>query len=586
MTDDRDGGFAPAAPDPTDAAAPVTDGPGSRPVGLGARGWARWAWRNLTSMRTALLLLLLVAVAAVPGSIFPQRGIDPVAVSNYLRDNPTLGPWLARLGFFSVYSSVWFSAIYLLLVVSVIGCVVPRTRLHLRALRSAPPAAPSRLRRLPAYTRVETDADPDDVLAAARAALRRSRYRVRADPAGTPADPAGTPADTGAAAANTASPRDRSVAGETGYLRETGNLLFHAGILVVIVALAWGYLVGWKADRIVPVGQSFTNTVSGYDTFAPGPWVDADDLVPFTVHLDRLDVRFEESDQGAQFGAARDFRADTTVTPYPGAAPEQRDLRVNGPLTFGDASVYLLGNGYAPRLTVRDAAGAVLYEQATPFLPQDGVYTSAGAVKVPGARPEQLGFTGVLLPTAAQGPNGPESVFPDLRDPVLILNPYVGELFAGGAESVYTLDTSGLTALTGADGKAARLELRPGQTVALPGGRGTVTLEGIDRWAGVSTRYDPAKPLALTSALVALLGLVASLLIRRRRLFVRVGEPGPDGRRVVEVAGLARGEDATLQGAVDALAARLPGVGAADGPERAGDGSPDRSPEGSGPPRA
>ena len=81
---------------------------------LGARGTARWVWRQLTSMRVALMLLMALAVVAVPGSMFPQRPQDAVAVVRYLRDNPGAGPWLDRLGFFDVYASVWFSAVYLL----------------------------------------------------------------------------------------------------------------------------------------------------------------------------------------------------------------------------------------------------------------------------------------------------------------------------------------------------------------------------------------------------------------------------------------------------------------------------------------
>ena len=101
--------------------------------------------------------------------------------------------------------------------------------------------------------------------------------------------------------------------------------------------------------------------------------VDTDALQPFSVRLDSLDVRFEEDAGGAQFGAARDFRAGTTVTPEPGAPAQERELAVNSPLQFGNSYVYLLGNGYAPVITVRDAQGTVLYQQATPFLPQDGV---------------------------------------------------------------------------------------------------------------------------------------------------------------------------------------------------------------------
>ena len=106
---------------------------------LGALGWLRWGWRTLTSMRTALILLLLLALASIPGSVFPQRGTDAAAVKDYLQANPTLGPWLDRLGMFDVFASPWFAAIYLLLCISLIGCIVPRTAQFIRAARMPPP---------------------------------------------------------------------------------------------------------------------------------------------------------------------------------------------------------------------------------------------------------------------------------------------------------------------------------------------------------------------------------------------------------------------------------------------------------------
>ena len=92
---------------------------------LGPLGLLRFAWRQLTSMRTALFLLLLLAVAALPGSIFPQRSIDAVRTADWIARHETAGPWLDRLGFFEVYASPWFAAIYLLLFVSLVGCVLP-----------------------------------------------------------------------------------------------------------------------------------------------------------------------------------------------------------------------------------------------------------------------------------------------------------------------------------------------------------------------------------------------------------------------------------------------------------------------------
>ncbi len=88
---------------------------------IGVVGWLRWGWRQLTSMRVALLLLVLLAVAAVPGTVFPQRSQDGVKVTAYVAAHGAFGTWLGRLGFFDVYTSAWFSAIYLLLFVSLVG---------------------------------------------------------------------------------------------------------------------------------------------------------------------------------------------------------------------------------------------------------------------------------------------------------------------------------------------------------------------------------------------------------------------------------------------------------------------------------
>src|SRR4051794_22019759 len=169
---------------------------------LGTVGLLRWAWRQLTSMRTALLLLLLLAVAAVPGSVFPQRRINPGQVQQYMDDHPGYAGLLDRIGLFDVYSSVRFSAIYLLLFVSLVGCVLPRSRVHLRALRAAPPRTPRRLERLRGHERIRVDAPPQETLDALARTLRRRRYRV--------------------ARHDDASASALSVSAERGYLSETG----------------------------------------------------------------------------------------------------------------------------------------------------------------------------------------------------------------------------------------------------------------------------------------------------------------------------------------------------------------------------
>ncbi len=497
---------------------------------LGPVGMLRWAWRQLTSMRTALFLLLLLAIGAVPGSIWPQRNIDAGRVADYLATHRSMGPWLDRLGFFDVYSSPWFAAIYLLLFVSLVGCVVPRSKLHWRAMRAQPPRAPQRLERLPEHGQIEVDGTPEEALEVAREAIRGSglasrlrpggRYRLRSE--------------------------GLSLSAESGYLRESGNLVFHTALIVVIIAIAVGHLFGWRGDRILVTGKSFSNTISSYDTFDPGPWVDTEGLSPFTVAVDRLDVTFEEHSTGAQRGAPRDFTAYTRTQASPDAPRINQILKVNGPLKFGGTSVFLLGNGYAPVITVRDGAGKVLLREATPFLPQDANYKSVGAIKVTSATPKQLGLFGFFLPSEfIDEASGPSSFFPGLKNPALALGVYEGDLYPQGRpQSVYTLSTENMTQLKNAKGDPLRLLLRPGQSTKLPGGRGSVSFDGVQRWAGLSIRYDPGKILALGGAVAALAGLIASLMIRRRRVFIRVRPVR--GRTVVSIGGLAKGEDPGL----------------------------------------
>jgi cytochrome c biogenesis protein len=525
---------APAAGPVEDLLPPETDR--AEPVALprlGPIGWLRWGWRQLTSMKTALLLLLLLAVAAVPGSMLPQNRVDPGRVDQYLADHAKLGPILQRLGMFDVYASPWFSAVYLLLFVSLVGCVLPRTRQHWKAVRARPPRTPRRLERMPEHAVRTVDVAPEQALAAARTALRRRRFRVADDP--SPDGPGG------------------SVAAERGYLAETGNLVFHLALLCLLIAVAAGSLYGYSGQAIVVEGEQFADTLPRYDSFSAGPQVDTGNLPPFWFRLDRMHVSFEESAVGAQFGAPRSFSGDLTVKDSPGAPERTQSVEVNDPLDVNGTRVFLSGNGYAPVITVRDGTGQVVKSGPVVFLPRDGNYTSLGVVKVSDAKPRQIGLQGFFLPTAVfDKAMGPISIFPDAKDPLLVLTAYVSRpgqdglgVNSGVPQSIYVLNTTNMTQLKDANGEPLRLELSVGQSVRLPDGAGTVTFDGIKRYASFDIRYDPSKLWALIAALLALAGLTTSLFVRRRRIWVRV-TAGPSGGSRVEIAGLARGEDAGL----------------------------------------
>ncbi len=503
---------------------------------LGPLGWARWAWRQLTSMRTALFLLMLLAVGAVPGSIFPQRGVDPTKVATFIDDHPTAALWLDRAGMFDVYSSPWFSAIYLLLFISLVGCVVPRTKVHLQAVRSRPPRRPARLDRLPSFRSAPAreGVSERDVLTAAAEVLRKRRYRV-----------------------DVRDDRGRlSVSAERGHLRETGNLVFHFALLGLLLALAASALFSYRGQTIISQGQGFANVVSQYDSIEMGPWVDGDNLQPFRITLEDLTAKFETEAGGNQFAAARDFEAHVKVVDSPGATPRTDVIKVNHPLALDGASVYLQGNGYAPVLTIKDGSGRVVSSGSTIFLAQDSMYTSTGVVKVPDMSP-QIGLQGVFLPTMAEQDGVPVSVFPDKVNPRLLFTVWTGDLGldSGVPQSVYQLDTDKLTQLQ-ENGKPYTVMLEPGDSVTLPDGLGSVTFDRLDRFAALQVRTDPATGWALIFAGLAMAGLALSLFVVRRRVWVR--PVTRDGRMVIEVAALARSEDPRLEAEVAEVLAGLP----------------------------
>ncbi|APH44159.1 cytochrome C biogenesis protein [Microbacterium sp. 1.5R] len=515
---------------------------------LGFVGWLRWGWRQLTSMRTALILLLVLAIAAIPGSIFPQRMADPNGVTQWERDNPDLFPVLDGLKMFDVYLSPWFSAIYLLLFASLVGCVIPRIRHHAKALQARPPRTPARLKRLADFRAVErasTDA-PAEAAASidiAQKQLKALGYRVeRYD-----------------------DKRSSSVSAERGYWRESGNLLFHLALVGVLITVGVGGGFAYTGQRVLVEGETFANTLLDYDSMNRGRFVSDGALAPYSMRLDSFDVTYQPFGEPGS-GQAGDFSANVTV--QENGEERTGSVKVNEPLGVADDNVFLLGNGYAPTITVRNPDGDVVFTNSTPFLPQDNNMTSLGVIKIPDGLSEQVGLVGFFYPTTGVLDTGAFfSGFGDLTNPTLTLDVYTGDLGIneGIPRSVYVLDTTGMTKVTGRTTDLESIELAPGQTADLPNGLGTVTFEdespagatdasqSVKRFASLQIHRDASGPWVLGFALLALGGLMLALFIPRRRVWVKA--TAQDGAVSLEYAGLARGEDPTLATAVDDLVA-------------------------------
>jgi cytochrome c biogenesis protein len=474
----------------------------------------RWLWRVFTSMRTALLLLALLALAAIPGTVIPQRGLDPVKVNAYLAAHPHLGPIMDRLRLFDVFAAWWFNLIFILLFVSIVGCVVPRIKLHARAMRRRPPNAPRNLLRMGASTSWETDESPEELTDRVHTLLRRSHWR---------------------ADVRTESDGVVTVSAEKGYLRETGNLVFHISLLVLLVGIALGGLYGYKGTVLVSKGGGFANARGAYDVFEPSSQFSDSQLAPFSFVLDKFNATYQQGN-----GEPLSFNAHVRYKDSPSAVAKPYDIEVNHPLNVNGAKIFLVGHGYSLRLKVTNREGQVVSQGQVPFLPDNGMFASHGVLKVPflDSGGQQLGLTGFFYPTAGvNAAGGLVSVFPAAHDPVLSLAAWSGNvgLNGGQASSDYSLPVAGLKNI-------GMTQLTPGQSWKLPDGA-TVTFQGVDQWATFQVAHQPGKRTVLVAAVLIIAGLLGSLRVRRRRFWLRASPAadGPSDRRtVVTAAGLAR----------------------------------------------
>jgi cytochrome c biogenesis protein len=260
-------------------------------------------------------------------------------------------------------------------------------------------------------------------------------------------------------------------------------------------------------------------------------------------------------------GTPAHYRPDITYSVGENG-PHQKDLlQVNNPLRVEGIRVYLVGHGFAPRFTVTKPDGTGAKDVSAPFLPQDAsTLLSEGAVKLLDTVKPQLALYGTFAPFGALGPDGKlTSLSPQPGNPAVAIQIYRGDIGVdGGApQSVYSIDQRQVA--IGALKQVAAAQLLPGKSVTLDDGT-KVTFDGYSQWATIQVNHDPGQLLVLWAAGAVVLGLLLSLAVRRRRLFLRVSPaPSPnsesvdnsepvddgaqaesDGRSVVAVGGLAR----------------------------------------------
>ena len=152
----------------------------------------------------------------------------------------------------------------------------------------------------------------------------------------------------------------------------------------------------------------------------------------------------------------------------------------------------------------------------------------------PAGRNQDVGITGLFAPTPQMTRKGLQSASPQVDHPELAISVWVGDLnYQGLPQSIYSLDTSKMS-------KIGLASLRVGQAKSFPKGV-SVRFDGWIPWASIQVSHDPAQGWLLWSALAMVLGLLGSLGVRRRRVWLRLTPSAGDAGgslTVVTVGGL------------------------------------------------
>lgn len=466
-------------------------------------------WRSLRTMRTALVLLLMLALASVAGSLVPQVGLADARIAQTFIEHPVRARIFDAVGLFDVYGSWWFTLIYVLLLVSLVSCIVPRTRATIRTLRARP--APARdLDAMRHYVEIAVPGAPDAAMAGARRLLRRRRFRVRDAGGSGPA-----------------------IAAEKGTAREVGSLVFHWAFLLLLAGVVWGRGTGFSGKAVIVEGDTWVESHANYDgTLQEGRFF-GEDHSGARITVESFTASYLRT------GMPRDFVTRAVISEADGSDARTVDIRVNDPARIGHVRLHQYGYGWAPVVRV-EHAGEVIADRpivctqeppppdVSPLqIPWDCVLKLPSLEPQVGVRFQLWSDSRALFALLEAG--APMPMLGEY-EPVMTYEAFAGDLLADRVQSIATLDTTALAPIS--DGV-----LGAAQTVELPGDV-TLTFTDLRRYTVLQVGRDRGIGIVLVASMLVLGGLLTSLYGSRRRVWVTAASAA-DGAAVLRVGGFA-----------------------------------------------
>ena len=333
------------------------------------------------------------------------------------------------------------------------------------------------------------------------------------------------------------------------------------------MAVAAGKLFGYEGNVIVIAdgGPGFCSaSPAAFDSFRAGNTVDGTSLHPICLRVNDFEANYLPTGQATSFAANIDYQA--------GRRPGRQRLAAV-PAAGQPSTARRRRPGVSAGTRLRPDVQRDVPRRADPhptvqWRPDDPLtLLSSGVIRVdpPGGtypdaderRKHQIAVQGLFAPTERLHGTLLSSSFPALNDPAVAVDIYRGDtgLDTGRPQSLFSLDPRLIDQdrLT----KVARVNLGAGEQTRLDDGT-VVRFDGAVPFINVQVSHDPAQVWVLVFALTMMAGLLVSLVVRRRRVWVRVmPSPQTPGTVSVELGGLARTDNSGWGDEFERLTERL-----------------------------
>lgn len=420
------------------------------------------AWRLLTDVRFAVVLIILLAMAGLVATLLRQfpvtRADDPAryaaeltAVRQAWQDLPAgslLVDAFDALGLFSVFSTPWFLLLMTVLVLSIICCTLDRTPRLWRAAGHVRVVQPEAFFDRDREHRAVIVGAGEDAVGSVRAAFRRRHFRRQ-----RVAEADGI----------------TYVYGDRNQFQKLATLLTHAGLVLFLAGGALTVAAGF--ETVVFVGEGQTAPVRAVGT--PGNL------------LVKNHAFFAPRREDGSFA---DFRTDLSV--YRGGEELVREtIRVNEPLVVDGFTFHQNTFGPTANLTIRDVRGELVWDGPL-LLDEELLGRPQGFMTIPGA---DAGLVAVLN----QGADGA---------PQLVMQGVGPAETEGGANPTLFLVTIPMGITTDPEVTAGH----------------SITWAGVGSWSGMVIRNDPGQPVIWIAFALLIVGLALTFYFPRRRAWARV----------------------------------------------------------------